>query len=467
MTIVKGSDTRKAFLSALITFALLALASQASADCLELPGRSGRPMRAALGRAGEEIVSEILRLDPKLVQGIATPKAEDFAALKALREKAALAGFRSSEIESELETSAETLKDCLAKTSAVYGGIAGGPQKNFAPTEHELKTSYRKELGRLNGELPRGLRLIGQRIGADERRFTLVKQAEALARASEAKFAKYFSTTGYANPEAYLAALRSSPLESVRKALAVIEGGHIRPVVFRTEKRREWIAKTGFQNQYVTGTSGGALAFDVRKRTEASLLGSETLADFTALDLEIMPKYATLKPTPESGLKNRAPDDSSDFAGDYGSDSYWFKLTSVENRMTWTPGDSLNNSLVGEGLRPVARWDDFFIPWSQRALMVPFMDFGFENGHASFSWPMKGNGFEIKTKYTRDFYWEVQIYGPLRLRDVEIFEFRQNPPSGEFLRELMRNKISIRDARKQPATVWKPSADELRAAGIR
>ena len=464
MSIVKRSGTRKAFLGAVLMLAT----AQASANCLDLPGQSGQPLSAAFGSAGTEVVSEILRLDPKLVQGVTTPKPEDFAGLKSLREKAAVAKLRRPEIEAELKTAAESLKECLAKTSALYGDLSSAPEKRtFAPTEQELKTSYRKELGRLNGELPRGLRIVGQRIGADERRFTMIKQAEALAKESALRFAKLFPTTGYGSKEAYLAALRSSPSESVRKALKAIEGNHIRPVVFRTEKRREWIAKTGFQNQYVTGTSGGALGFDVRKRTEASLLGVDTLEQFTALDLEVMPKYATLKPALESGLKNQAPDDSADFSGDYGSDSYWFKLSSVENRMTWTPGDSLNNSGVGDGLRPPATWDDFFIPWNQRELMVPFMDFGFENGYESFSWPMKGNGFEIKTKYTRDFYWEVQIYGPLRLKDVEIFEFRQNPPAGEFLRELLRSKITIRDARTQPATLWKPTAEELRAAGIR
>ena len=45
-------------------------------------------------------------------------------------------------------------------------------------------------------------------------------------------------------------------------------------------------------------------------------------------------------------------------------------------------------------------------------------------------------------------YIELQYWGPLNLDDVEIFEFRKTPPSGEFLEELRRRGIQIRDGRR-------------------
>ncbi len=51
-------------------------------------------------------------------------------------------------------------------------------------------------------------------------------------------------------------------------------------------------------------------------------------------------------------------------------------------------------------------------------------------------------------------YFELQYWGPVDLDDVEIFEFKNNPPSDEFLGELKKRNIKIRDARVQPAVDW-------------
>ncbi|MCM2322401.1 MAG: hypothetical protein NDJ90_03975 [Oligoflexia bacterium] len=53
-------------------------------------------------------------------------------------------------------------------------------------------------------------------------------------------------------------------------------------------------------------------------------------------------------------------------------------------------------------------------------------------------------------------YLELQYWGPLGLDDVEIFEFRGQPPAGEFLRELQKRGIKIRDGRVEPAVEWVP-----------
>ncbi len=55
-------------------------------------------------------------------------------------------------------------------------------------------------------------------------------------------------------------------------------------------------------------------------------------------------------------------------------------------------------------------------------------------------------------------YVELQYWGPVTLDDVELFEFRQTPPSGEFLEQLKKRGIKIRDGRVDPAVEWKEGA---------
>ena len=54
-------------------------------------------------------------------------------------------------------------------------------------------------------------------------------------------------------------------------------------------------------------------------------------------------------------------------------------------------------------------------------------------------------------------YIELQYWGPLTLDDVKIFEFKKTPPTGEFLKELQKHGIFIRDGRVDPAVPWVPS----------
>ena len=53
-------------------------------------------------------------------------------------------------------------------------------------------------------------------------------------------------------------------------------------------------------------------------------------------------------------------------------------------------------------------------------------------------------------------YIELQYWGPIGLEDVEAFEFKKNPPSGEFLEALLKHGIQIRDARAFPVKIWHP-----------
>lgn len=51
-------------------------------------------------------------------------------------------------------------------------------------------------------------------------------------------------------------------------------------------------------------------------------------------------------------------------------------------------------------------------------------------------------------------YWEAQILASVTIRDVAELEFTENPPKGEFLNQLRKHQIRIRDGRKQPAIDW-------------
>ncbi len=66
----------------------------------------------------------------------------------------------------------------------------------------------------------------------------------------------------------------------------------------------------------------------------------------------------------------------------------------------------------------------------------------------------KGTPLENFTRLRANGYIELQYFGPVTLDDVEIFEFKKTPPSGEFLNELKKRGILIRDGRKTPATLW-------------
>jgi hypothetical protein len=53
-------------------------------------------------------------------------------------------------------------------------------------------------------------------------------------------------------------------------------------------------------------------------------------------------------------------------------------------------------------------------------------------------------------------YVELQYWGPLTFKDLESFEFEENPPTGDFLQALLDNGVKIFDARSGKAVPWTP-----------
>ncbi len=159
-----------------------------------------------------------------------------------------------------------------------------------------------------------------------------------------------------------------------------------------------------------------------------------------------------------------------------GPDKYFFKLDRIRERMTMTPGDSLNRYVNYDGIwtkevyKPES-WDQIFVPWKDRNMFIPVLAEGLKEGRLGLpeivglenqrpiDYGMQsdvvGEGsmapFRMKWSPNMD-YLEVQIWGKLTLDDVAVFEYTNAPPTGEFLRELVNKGIEIRDGRKKGAS---------------
>lgn len=224
----------------------------------------------------------------------------------------------------------------------------------------------------------------------------------------------------------------------------MIDKGQILPIIRRVERARFWTPKVGFQNQFVTKSSQGSNNNNWRNTAESLMYGNEALASYAARDPEFKAKYGTLTADPASGIVS-----ANTSSRQYGQDFYILKTKNISDRLTFFPDDSLaygytgtvRNDLLGR-----------FILWKYRFLMALFMvqdlkSHYFEKGSSSSLLP---------TGLTSGRYWEIQILGGLHFSDVESFEFTATPPSGEFLRELQRHGIKIRDRRSLPAKEWSP-----------
>lgn len=250
-----------------------------------------------------------------------------------------------------------------------------------------------------------------------------------------------FTTTGFANREEF------------KKAIDRLTGGHavVRDLVLQEQVQvslaapsvyRNSILEQGLLNQHETGTSNVIYSLGSRNYSESSQLGIAPNTLYRAMDPKLKPKYAMLEPAPNSALIRKI--------NTYGDDIYFLNLAKVRNRMTWTPGDSLYRA---KGYEPRS-WDQIFLPWEDRMLMIPLLlNNGIRPGsvlqfeYAAFhSHPVM---FPIKTTEKPLDYIETQIWGPITLDDISAFEYKNLPPDGNFLRELRVRGIEIRDGRSK------------------
>lgn len=334
----------------------------------------------------------------------------------------------------------------------------------YNPIEYELKSAFQSDLAKLNRLLPRDHRIRLARLPIDRRFQKNLDQARARLKNLDGVFLNRFPSTGFRTFAEYESALREMRDPSIRAAVSMIDRNEIGVAIFVPEKIRFWIPKTGFQNQYVTQTSGGANNVSLRQWAEERLYGETSRATPSAqLDAEVSPKYGLLISTSDK-VKNQ------NLGRAYGDDIYVLKTPSIADRLSFTFTDSL--ALAHRSQNDTIQ--NILIPWKYRLLMASAMNEALSRGE--FGWPSTPSMLENPPHANA--YYETQIAGPVRLSDVKTFAFTKTPPKGVFLLELLRLGIEIRDARAEagkksfkvnvnfPGRAWVPTPAEIAAARL-
>jgi hypothetical protein len=313
----------------------------------------------------------------------------------------------------------------------------------------EIRYYFRSKLEELNNLLPKQLKI---------HLVELPKRDELLAKVRadgidyvddlEKGFEELLPTSGYNTYKEFQQAI-DSHVDSIGKVAQLIRDEDIELAMHRPENARWWVPKVGFHNQHVTGSSKGYMGQKGRNAVEAGL-SRRTYDDYAEIDNDLKPKYGLLRPKTGSDLKAKIPG--------YGNDVYIMDMEKVRNRLTWTPGDSLNRlnqidqSWRSGGVKEATSWDDLFIPWQYRELMSPLLSNAVENRNTLSLTTSQtiADGIELEFKNRRSGsveYLEIQIWGPLRITDVKKFIFLEKEPSGDFLQILKDNNIEIFDGR--------------------
>jgi hypothetical protein len=267
---------------------------------------------------------------------------------------------------------------------------------------------------------------------------------------------------------------------STQNALQALQNDQLAVTMVVPSSVRNEIASKGFLNIYETGISRGASTIVGRTAVEASFTGMSYSA-YDRKGSSIKPKYAFLNPRLHESKAARFPEH-------YGDDIFTFKTAEIEDRLTFTIGDSLNYLAMKEDYEanekalkediekdlPSQEWMtgfvhrakglyDVYVPFKFKKLIALFLDYPSEVEKGVH---IKGAGNELGASYhTRktalseiglpphyyeSSYIEVQIWGGVDLSHVESFTFRNRPPEGAFLKALKKHGIKIYDGRNRP-----------------
>ncbi len=314
----------------------------------------------------------------------------------------------------------------------------------YKPTEYELRLKLLEEFFDILKLLPPEFRPRIKKIPWDQRRAKINLEAEEFTRDFTSSFDAVFAeTSGYKDYAEFEKAVRAVDDPYYKLAIQIIDNNQLEVAMRKPENGRYWVPKVGFQNQFVTGSSKGSYDPSYRNQVESKLTGTE--AEFySAKDAELKPKYTTLFTSEISGLHV-----NKHVGSHYGSDIYYFKKSQIERRLSYTMSDSFGS----------VRFKGFlgrFIPWERRLLMVPFVINKLRLDNYFFP-SQKDTKVPLNTEdISYSSYWEAQIFGRLDLDMVEKFEFQENPPSGEFLKELQKRNIQIFDGRNGKTIPWEP-----------
>jgi hypothetical protein len=417
------------------------------------------PIVASASIKGVAVLDALSRAE--LIQPFADPKTvnvswQSFDALEKVKllveEYSAELKLMSPEQRSEERNQLLRLISQSPSLNTLFDSVAQSKKQDYLPTQYDLKRQLISKMIGIIKTLPTEFRPRVGKIGFDQRLKTINKDAAKFMEEQERRFDKVFETTGYKDYAEYEKTLRGSADPTVKRAIELIDQDKIEIIMRRPERGRFWIPKTGFQNQYISGSSQGYMDKAARYNVESTMTG-RTKEEYWPLDDELKPKYATLRIAEDAGVIN-------DMTGShqYGSDRYVLRKSDLQNRLSFFPIDSLNNlyrlgpKWDSEVQVPLS-WQWMLVPWSRRLLMVPFMIHGL--GENRFGYPAAPQNIVLNwTNTGPGSYWESEIFGRVDLNIVETFEFEGNPPSGEFLKELRRRHIKIMDARMDHAQEW-------------
>jgi len=306
---------------------------------------------------------------------------------------------------------------------------------------------------------------------------------------------QYFKTSGFENLTSFEQAVEKDSGAFTKSILRALKTNRFEIVTRRHPDLRQKITDKGFLNAYQTGSSDGIFDLEQRRNAESFCLGLSR-KEYETLPIADRPKYAYLSPEPRLEDVRDHGYPRSDFnyrylkgseeARIYGSDIYILKLNHLSQRLTFTLGDSLDNVRVmqnsfeqgkikNKNAWPYADWPVKCFPYEYRSFLAPFFWSSRDAGgtcvqgdplaidyEGAVGLPQKGpqkyDGkihSQVKGVFYNGDLAEVQVWGPLTLDDVETFEFTDVPPSGPFLDELLKRKISIRDGRQPERNLWR------------
>jgi hypothetical protein len=314
-------------------------------------------------------------------------------------------------------------------------------------------SSLRKMTEEINAFFPAEFRLKLTKLKLEKHHKAILQQAKELVEKQSEIFNQYIHTSGYSSYED-IRKINTKNKEELGDIVDLVRKEELVVAINRPESARWWIPKVGLHNQHSTGTSLGYKGVKGRNSVEASLT-EMSYQKYSQLDKDLRPKYGYLRPKIES-------DYTSIDVKSYGDDSYILDLEKIQNRLTWSPGDSLNrlntldNQWILENTKKYKKWDLVFLPWSAREMMIPLLskklkaDRELGLNMTSIDLPKSHENLQMGLPQPRADYIETQVWGPVRLDEVKQFIFTNNPPSLEYAAKLESYGISIFDGRVSP-----------------